>query len=205
MKLNAIKQVCTRAKQFFIYNAANGQQWIGTQEVCYPVEGIRITEESVPCLFDLSEDKQEKMEVKTLPFEDGGLYPATRAGTAQLMIEEGMIPLYFRGGLRKPLEWNRTLYMLEVDKLKAAESTDGYVRFEAAENRQGETLVIVQDGFMVTGIMRPDPPEVTNTAKRFLKYMAFLRNETVREAEPPAEAKTGEQLEIGETEESEDE
>ena len=96
MKLNAIKSVCTKAKQFILYTSRDGTaEYIGTEDAMYPIDGFSIEESSLESLFDLSGKTMEKVKINSIPVTESGLYVAIGGyGSDSVMIEEGMIPLW---------------------------------------------------------------------------------------------------------------
>lgn len=66
MKLSKVKKVCTDAGQLGVINVGGPsnnlvQQWVGTQEAIYPLDGITVTEEMLQRLWELSPTQIAKM------------------------------------------------------------------------------------------------------------------------------------------------
>jgi hypothetical protein len=61
MKINAIKRACRARGRCQIYDAPDGGQWIGDGRCFWPVSGLKITEDSVPDLFDLTPKQIDDM------------------------------------------------------------------------------------------------------------------------------------------------
>lgn len=55
MKLQAIKKNCLNKLRFEIINTPSGAQWIGDGGSFWAVDGMRLNEEMIPALFDLTE------------------------------------------------------------------------------------------------------------------------------------------------------
>jgi len=55
VKLNDIKKCCAARKLFLILDAPNGSQWLSDGVNAWLVRGVRLVEDSIAELFDLSE------------------------------------------------------------------------------------------------------------------------------------------------------
>lgn len=66
MKLSKIKKVCTEALQLRVVDTIGNSnnlvmQWVETQDALYPVEGLRVDEEMLQVLWELSDKTMEAM------------------------------------------------------------------------------------------------------------------------------------------------
>ena len=171
MKVTRIKALCKDAGQAIIYND-NGRQYLGTHDAAYPVDNIEIQKTSIPTLFDwptaladMNVDvvgmpgslmMPESGTIVDIPFRDEGkLYPEMAIGNFTLMSDRV----------------SKEILFVPEELIRAAEKTEGYQMFYRRENAKGEPLVIISDGMIVTGIVRP---AMKKTAKRIAEAMICL-------------------------------
>lgn len=86
--------------------------------------------------------------------------------------------------------------------VKAAESTEGYLIFRKAENAKGEPLIVIDDGMLCTGIIRPLPKSTVQAVQRYMDRFAQMQPEGTPEREEnedkEAEAEIAGQIEMHE-------
>lgn len=170
MKVTRIKALCKDEGQAIIYNDF-GRQYLGTAQAAYPAENIKIQKTSIPTLFDwptaLGDMNVDVMELEGsmmmpeggivgIPFrEEGKLFPEMEIGDFVLMSDRE----------------TREILFVQEELIRAAEKTEGYQMFHRGENANGEPLVIISDGMIVTGIVRPVKQK---TAERIAATMRCL-------------------------------
>lgn len=67
--------------------------------------------------------------------------------------------------------------------VKAAESTEGYLIFRKAENGKGEPLIVIDDGMLCTGIIRPLPKSTVQAVQRYMDSFAQMQPDGTPERE----------------------
>lgn len=179
MKLSAIKSQCMREDKIVLYTELAGKvTWIGTDDTMYPTEGVMIDENSIINLFDLSEKKAEKVKIETVNISDGNLMPFVGLDDALIQVEESRmfswVAIYLKGSLHKALSYGGKLYMVDVNKLKPAVGDDDYLQFYFTRNKNGDPLIAVMDGVILSGIIWPDPSYVVQGIKKLFGQMNFL-------------------------------
>lgn len=178
MKISAIKKVLTRAKQVVIY--ADGEaQWVGTEEACYKVdgacvkvEGTAIGVESVSGLFDISGEKLAAMNVYGVEMEKGGLMPDANCMPEEV---EELMPVWC-GRIYKPICVSGQLFVLDGEKLKAAQCGRDDLYLVMRRSAKGDPLILAGDGLRITGIIRP---ESMSTAEMVMDQARRLMRMTI--------------------------
>lgn len=185
MKVTRIKALCKDEGQAIIYNDF-GRQYLGTAQAAYPVDNIEIQKTSIPTLFDWPKALHD-MDVTEMAMEG-----------SMMMPEGGIVDIPFReeGKLFPEMEiggWTamsdsttREILFVQEELIRAAEKTEGYQMFHRRENANGEPLVIISDGMIVTGIVRPAKQK---TAERIAAAMRCLGALTPIGSPDPNEAR----------------
>ena len=70
MKVGKIKKLCLAKGRFDIVNTPFGEQWIGNGFSYWPVEGVKLTEEGVGPLFDLTLKQMDSVLITERTTED---------------------------------------------------------------------------------------------------------------------------------------
>lgn len=170
MKLGAIKRCCIDAKEFYIYQDDGGEQWIGTHTAAWPVEGdLKLTEGSIAAIFDLAPKKAARMDIVTLPFDQGSrLYaaPMTEWDAQELGIVE------YLGERCLLLTCRGRMLAVDMAKVKAARSAEDYQGMKVSINTDGEPLVLVKDGMLTTAVILPESEDTVNAIRTMIGRMA---------------------------------
>ena len=175
MKLSAIKRICMDAKRFVIYEGRDGTQWIGTPEVAFPDWERIFTKSNVDDVFDLSEQQQSKAAILSGSLEDSGLQPVENVIGAEHALMRAGMPVLFYDEMCLPLNNYGKLYVIELDKVKAAASNgEPYMRFYLGKNEKDEPLVCLSDGLICGGIIRPKSPGFAKRVQAWLVEYGML-------------------------------
>ena len=188
MKLSAIKRVCMDAKQFCIYDEEDGTQWIGTQNAAYPVGGELFSEANIAEIFDLTEKQSSKVEVRREMWETSYMRPVAKAvGIDRARMTPGL-PVCYVGEMMQPLAYRGELYLVLVRDIKAAASNGReYLDYYMDEDAQGEPLVIISDGMLDAGVVRPLPVGMAEGVINWLRPYGELAPGASRREPFPAE------------------
>ena len=149
MNLNAMKRNCKARGRITIMNVLHGGQWISDGVAAWPVEHVRIDEEAVVSLFNLSEKQRDKLYIRETIQSD------ERFRAYPLDGEEELMPL----GL---MEWSGGLWcalksrdgVLYIEDAPIEHLKRDYIRF-AARWAFGRPLVAVYDGLGMAAIILP--------------------------------------------------
>ena len=162
MKLSAIKRVCMDAKQFCIYDEEDGTQWIGTQDAAYPVGGELFSEANIAEIFDLTPKQEEKVEVRRMDWETSDLICREDiVGVGMAKMAQGL-QVYYVGTMMQTLAYRGRLYLVRAMDIKAAGVSDrGYLDYYMDEDDAGNPLVVISDGMIVAGVVRPLDREIS--------------------------------------------
>lgn len=180
MKITKIKALCKESKTVQILETGDNTQWIGTKEAIYPAQGLTITRESLATLFDMPDV------CKVLEVSDGNAYQSDLNPVPMVsewpQMGSGM-PVVYLGKTLIPLGEGGRLYLVRADMVKAAESTEGYLIFRKAENAKGEPLIVIDDGMLCTGIIRPLPKSTVQAVQRYMDSFAQMQPDGTPERE----------------------
>lgn len=162
MKLNAIKAACLRMSNFTIYNEPGGQQWIGNNVAFWPVDGIVLTEESIPAVFDLTPKKLEKIIVRTWNPQDDSEKRVTREKMpdVEILCEASMVQIKYHSITYIPIYTEQGVMFLDAGHLKPAENSDGYLEFYVRRNEYGHVLIACYGNLFVSAVVVPVPESV---------------------------------------------
>ena len=172
MKITRIKALCKEAKMVQILETGDMRQWIGTKGAIYPADGLTITRESLATLFDMPDVN------KVLEVTDGNAYQSDLNPIPTICEWPQMgsgLPIVYMGRTLIPLGESGKLYLVRADMVKAAESTEGYLIFRKAENMRGEPLVVIDNGMLCTGIIRPLPKETVQAVQRYMDSFSQMQ------------------------------
>lgn len=159
MKLNAIKRVCKRDGEYVIFNADDAQQWIGTSNACYEVEGVRIDKQSIGALLDVDLSGNGE-DVRAERFEFSALCPRDDIAPVDL---QAMIGIRDNGSILRVFSDGKQVYIVDDIFIKPAiNKTSGYITFKATENEAGDPLILIGDGMLTTAIIRPESSGATD-------------------------------------------
>ena len=199
MKITKIKALCKEGKTVQIIETGDVRQWIGTKDAIYPADGLTITRESLTSLFDMP-DVNKVLEVTCDDLCASDLNPIVRFEEWPQM-GSGM-PVVYMGKTLIPLSEGGRLYLVRADMVKAAKSTEGYLIFRKAENAKGEPLIVIDDGMLCTGIIRPLPKSTVQAVQRYMDSFAQMQPDGTPEREEnedkEAEAEIAGQIEMHE-------
>ena len=100
MKITKIKALCKEGKAVQILETGDVRQWIGTKDAIYPADGLTITHESLPSLFDMP-DVNKVLEVSCDDLCASDLNPIVRfeewpqmgSGMPVVYLGKTLIPL----------------------------------------------------------------------------------------------------------------
>lgn len=171
MKVTRIKSLCKDAHQCIIYEHMD-RQYIGTTSAIYPADNMQLDKLSICTLFDMS-DAVQALRVERRMLEESDIMPETFdfAGVCgtERQLRESIVINYLGDTLLGLVDDAAgMLLFVEMDYIRAAEKTEGYLIYHLAENKKGEPLVILSDGMIVTGVVKPIPKKTANSARGLL-------------------------------------
>lgn len=147
MRISKIKALCAEMGACDIFHMPGGQMMIGNGICCYDTEGMTVTEDEIPALFDLDKEKAEKWIFGTRDYSAGfakegeelKLSPLTAAlrGDEYRLLEDSagdvwMIPQKSAEACRGKAEY-RKYWLDEIyGGFPTVRVTDGIDQFPAA-------------------------------------------------------------------------
>lgn len=175
MKLSKVKKVCTDAGQLGVINVGGPgnnlvQQWVGTQEAIYPLDGITVTEEMLQRLWELSPAQIAKMAEspvmhdRKLLNELPGMIDKNTVEYISLGEVMGMLALKCRDGV----------IFVDPALLRPCGEWRNYV---IVEDEQGPWVAVYNDG-VLDGLVRPEKAKeamMLHTCARSIAAREFVR------------------------------
>lgn len=122
MKINAIKKLCMERVAFYIYNCPHGQQFLSNGMALWPVEGIQITKDMIPALFDINDKQQEKITIREIYADDERFTLEPMDGEEEL---EDIGPVWDCGVFYRVLKGRDGLIFIDAALTKPGENKDG--------------------------------------------------------------------------------
>lgn len=166
MKIAAIKKLILAAKECYILTGQQGQQWIGTQKAIFRVDdGLRLRASSIKGLFDLDTEQESRTEIIEQEMEMADIWPMMRKTQCKMDVCPLGINNY--GGVEL-LSHGGRMYLCSVNAIKAAVDTADYREYLLGYDRFHAPLIIVNDGMIFAGVIRP---EQTDKCKFILKAL----------------------------------
>ena len=199
MKIQAIRKLIMEQKECRILTGQQGQQWIGTKDAIFRVDdGLRIAADSIKGLFDLDQAQTEKLRITEEGLESADIWPVMRR--TMNTLEEHILELNNMGGLAI-LGHGGAVYLAEKRKIKAAVDSADYREYLLAWDKQDNPLIVIRDGMIFAGVMRPLPRTVCKATLDHMRVIGGLEpgGAVPREAEEDClrlEAEGGQQLDM---------
>lgn len=181
MKLSAIKRCCLAKGRFDIRNAENGEQWIGDGCSFWPVEGVKISEESVPALFDLTAKKATECWIGEADVDDWRFARVVRPEAEAALKDLGA---YWYGDTTyralKALNDDFGLLFIPESALDPARGKDDFAYF-ARFHDAGSVLIAAYRGLLCSALIAPVAPgmalKLVEKAERITKVPILAMDE----------------------------
>jgi len=152
MNLNKIKRLCLGEGKCLIVEDRHGGQWIGVEDALYPVTGLRLDEQSLKIIWQLTDKQANEMEFEARSdlegFLDVGM--VLDEGQAQVMDKAIINHMHFMG---PEMDEGRVL-MVREDYLEPAWVKGEWTRYQLKETQCGSVLAMYC-GLMVSGVVKP--------------------------------------------------
>ena len=153
VKIQAIKKLCNEMGIYYLYDCENGLQYLGDGRACWPVEGIHLSADMIPALFDISEKKQEDTIIKAWPCPD-----EERFSLVPVTGEEGLKdlgPIYHSGEYIRVLSGQDGLIFINSELTKPGANKEGRFLY-SLRKREGRTPIVACYGdMMVSALVMP--------------------------------------------------
>ena len=171
MNLAKIKKRCVASGQMIIINGDDGGQWISDGANAYAVVGIRLRENYLQDVFNLTEKQMDRMLVRT-ETRSGALY---REGT-QVFGEalEEMRTIWAYEQRIVALRTGDGLLYVPEDAILAAAGKDDYIDYQLAHDADGRLLVAVCRGIFCEALLQPVTDDVAEEISKALMRVASM-------------------------------
>lgn len=160
MKINKIKALCKSEKHCAIY-ARGMQRWIGTRNAVYPAVDLLIKRENLSTLFDWP-DVEADISIEEAMLEDTLIAPHDPYDREENELKP-CCGISYMGENIIPLVRGDMLYFIREEYVSAAEKTEGYTIYTLTQNILGNPLIVIGNGMMTTGIIKPLPRKTAAT------------------------------------------
>lgn len=189
MILKAIAQICKTYKCLRIVDA-NDKQWIGTPKALYPAIGLPngLSKAEVCSMFDISEEKQEKMIIEH--FSPSDLPVVLFGGTNNdRSITKLETKVCFNSEIYEVLFTSKGVRLLNTRYLKPLieEMKEGYVNYYERFGLDNEVYACISDGFFIGAVIELDKVTEAMQEEMSLIYQAMLSTSTEPDEEEEEE------------------
>lgn len=185
MKLQKIKQVCDGI--YVLFNCPDGQQWIGDGSAAYPVEGIVLSKDAIPAVFDILRKKLEETVIQETDVEDER-FRIVPAAEEEPLNDQGDV-LYL-GNVYRALLGRDGLLCIPRETLKPVEGKDDGLRFFArrSDRAGGTPLIAVYTDLLCGALIMPMATKgvenIQEDMRRKLDFPAWPIGQRVQPQEP---------------------
>lgn len=171
MKLSAIKKLCMESGSFYIMDAPDGRQWFSNGFAAWPIDGVRVTENSVPALFDLTEDQVGKLFIRemTMPDERFQIEPMNE----DMELKDSGMAVWSAGDLYRVLESVGGLLFLPVSCIKPAEYKKAFMRYFERTHPSGEILIAAFADLTAGALVKPANLDTVEQIMAQVRNIAF--------------------------------
>ena len=153
MKLQAIKKACNDRGNYLVLVANDGRQWLSNGPAAWPVDGITLTEEAIPAVFDIPPKKQKEVQIAVREYSDERFCIEPMNDYELPLQEAGRVLI--GGTVYMALKNDRGLMLIDTDWLKPITSKDGRYTFFERWKMDRQPLVAVYTDFFVGGLIAP--------------------------------------------------
>jgi hypothetical protein len=182
MKLGKVGALCKSAKRFVIYRTWQGQ-WISDGCAIYPIRELpMLKEDNVFALFDIPEDKREKVQ-----YSEGNVpYGIDLADACddEVVVQLSPISLVYKGAVFTPMRGRSGI--LYIDRKYISPFGDDITLYERYYPRSERSYIAVKRGLLLEGIILPAEiatKELSDTLKHISELTALVAGVDVYEAE----------------------
>lgn len=172
MKINAIKKACSDRGIFLVMDASDGRQWMCNGCAFWPIDGITVTKDAIPALFDLNAKKQGEVVMDRREYNDERLRLEPMA--------ENEFPLKVMGHILDSgtdylaLMGENGLLLIDSDWLKPIPG-DGTYRFFERWRKNSAPLVAVYADLFVGGLISAYTGETVTKVQQALAEIVSAR------------------------------
>ena len=154
MKNQAIKQMCTRVKTVEVVSLKSGEKWIGNGEAWYTAGALSALDtDGILQAFDITDDKRAKMNVEERHAFPQGMHEDTVEDEEPLQMSGFGIVMHGRHLM--PLRTADGILYFDTDYMKPFSNKNGDVCLCERKDDVGNSYIVIKEGFVVKGIVRP--------------------------------------------------
>ena len=139
MKIQAIKKLCMDRVCFYIFNCPGGRQFLSNGMALWPVEGIRLTKEMIPALFDISDKQQDKIIIQEMDTADERYTLEPMEGEEELK-DLGLV--WNSGNFYRALKGEAGVLFIDTALTKPGENKEGKFAYYA-RRKPGSNIPLV--------------------------------------------------------------
>lgn len=157
MKLNAVKRICKDNGYLGILDTPNGEQWIGDGHAYYLLKNVRVDEEAIAELMDLTAKDLDKMSLRRSTIKDWR-FASTVAPEEEKPLESVGQLMGEDGELYMALRSDGVLWYIKSAWLDPLRLGD-YTTYTERMNDGGAVIVAVYNGLIAEAVIGPEGPE----------------------------------------------
>ena len=150
MKIQAIRKACMARGVFYVFDCADGRQFLSNGVAAWPVDGITVTEGMIPALFDLNEKQQQKLSIHEMEMTDERFTLEPVGGETPL---EDLGLVWSAGNLYRALKNDSGLLLIDTAQTKPGENKDGNFVYAERQGKPGKAPLIACYGDMLASAL----------------------------------------------------
>ena len=171
MKISKIRALVKEAAHCLILTNREGQQWIGVSDAIYPADGLTLTAEAIPALFDFSDTEKEKIRIIEQQLEGSNYDLMMDMPSAEMT--EALIQVCAADRFRCMFGDGR-VYMLREDRIRCAAGKEEYRRYWLSWNQQHQPVIVLENGMALPSAMLiPVRRQMVEKIQAQLRNIAF--------------------------------
>lgn len=182
MKVQAIRKACLRAGRFIIIDAFDGQ-WISDGFGSWTADGIVLSEDIIPALFDLDGKIINKINIRRVDMRHDKRL-AIYAAEDEYNECADMGAVWHMGEIYRALDTPGGLVFLDVEELKPC--AGDILRFHARTNAAGQTLIAAYGSLLISGCIAPVSAELAAEIMDYICKISGARLATPRKGSESA-------------------
>jgi len=196
MKLQAIKTLCVDCGNFVIINTMEGRQWIGNGFAFYPIEGINLTKEGIPALFDLTTRQVTEMRLKSVESDDPAFSFEPMEYRMESELREEDVFAWNGGALYRILYDASGAILINETYMKPARNKEDSYTFFARTMKNEAPVVAVYGDMFCAGLILPINTKGTEEILRNMGRIGGMNARRISQADDGEDAEVGIQAHI---------
>lgn len=153
MKIQAIKKACMDREVFYLFNSRSGRQLLSNGVAAWPVEGITLTADMIPALFDLSEKQVQKLTIHETAVPSEEHYVLEPMAGEEELKDLGLI--WDAGTFYRALQSENGVLFIEAEQTKPGENKEGKFVYALRKGEWAIPLVACYGDMLASAFVMP--------------------------------------------------